>query len=116
MLSINEPEFAKFKNKMLSLSRLFHMTKKKKNPQNSKYFGTQNLILCETVGFIYQKELRWVTQKPFPTDRRAYKSIFCKSSPFNNGVSKSLKGPCCLRECLSGTQDREGLLQKDLQV
>ena len=75
MLSINEPEFAKFKNK--TLSRLFRMTKKKKkkkNPQNSKYFGAQNLILCETVGFIFQKELIWVTQKPFPTDRRAYKN------------------------------------------
>ena len=72
MLSIQEPEFDNLKNK--TLSRLFHMTKKKKNPQNSKYFGTQNLILCETVGFIYWKELRWVTQKPFPTDRRAYKN------------------------------------------
>lgn len=73
MLSINEPEFAKFKNKMLSLSRLFPMTKKKKI---LKIVNTlvQNLILCETVGIIYQKELRWVTQKPFPTDRRAYKN------------------------------------------
>lgn len=71
MLSVNEPEFAKFNNKTLSLSRLFHMTKKKKNLQN---FGAQNLILCETVGFIYQKELRWVTQKPFPKDGRAYKN------------------------------------------
>ena len=43
-----------------------------------------------------------------------YTGMFCKSSPFNNGISKSLKGPCCLRERHSGTPDREGLLQKDL--
>ena len=38
MLSINEPEFAKFKNK--TLSRLFRMTKKKKKKKILKIVNT----------------------------------------------------------------------------